>query len=415
MIASGALVVGAAPAVARADGVSEGMLQGVVTGEPMSGGPGLPDAPVPNVRVDVLQLDGTFYADTMTDKAGKYQMNVPFGRYTLTFEPVNSEYAPRNSRSGTGCSSYFGDELTVGSDSPSVTDDMRLLRGETITGSVVSAKTGWAIPDALVLVEPVGASCLPDPKGGFSESDGSYAVTGVPAGDYRLSIQASIYQYSYYSTRGTVSDPADATVHSAVGGGTFRADLPLAARPGFPEFSDVRGDPFLTNILYIESAGVTKGYPDGTYRPLGTVNRDAMAAFLYRISDTSGFTPPPTPSFSDVPPSSQFYKEIEWAKSVGITTGYPDGTYRPLDPVSRDAMAAFLFRSRDHRDFVPPSTPTFVDVTPASDQFYREIEWMADAGVSTGYPDKTYRGQNPVARNAMAAFLDRAFLSHGVG
>nr|WP_275451229.1 S-layer homology domain-containing protein [Arthrobacter sp. H14] len=33
-----------------------------------------------------------------------------------------------------------------------------------------------------------------------------------------------------------------------------------------------------------------------------------------------------------------------WAAGAGITTGWPDGTYRPLEPINRDAMAAFLYR-----------------------------------------------------------------------
>lgn len=50
------------------------------------------------------------------------------------------------------------------------------------------------------------------------------------------------------------------------------------------------------------------------------------------------------PSFSDVPEGHQFYDEIEWMAASGISTGYPDGTYRPGVAVSRQAMSAFMLR-----------------------------------------------------------------------
>ena len=52
-----------------------------------------------------------------------------------------------------------------------------------------------------------------------------------------------------------------------------------------------------------------------------------------------------TPSrFTDVKSGDQFYTEISWLAQRGITTGYPDGTYRPVTPIARDAMAAFIYR-----------------------------------------------------------------------
>jgi hypothetical protein len=49
-------------------------------------------------------------------------------------------------------------------------------------------------------------------------------------------------------------------------------------------------------------------------------------------------------SFDDVPPSHPFHEDITWLAGTGITSGYPDGGYHPNDPVTRQAMAAFLRR-----------------------------------------------------------------------
>ena len=131
-----------------------------------------------------------------------------------------------------------------------------------------------------------------------------------------------------------------------------------------------------------------------------------MAAFLYRFAGQPPFTPPATPSFTDVPVGSPFYAEVEWLVSRGVTTGWPDGTFRPTATVERQAMAAFLYRHAGEPDFTPPATPTFSDVATGA-PFFTEIEWLADTGITTGWPDGTFRPGTTVERQAMAAFLMR--------
>ena len=70
-----------------------------------------------------------------------------------------------------------------------------------------------------------------------------------------------------------------------------------------------------------------------------------MAAFLYRAQGSPPFTAPAVSPLKDISARDTiFYKEISWAYSEGITTGWPDGSYRPYSPILRDAMAAFIYR-----------------------------------------------------------------------
>jgi len=73
-----------------------------------------------------------------------------------------------------------------------------------------------------------------------------------------------------------------------------------------------------------------------------------MAAFLYRMAGSPDHTPPADSPFKDVATTQQFYKEMAWLADRGISTGWThsDGTrsYRALQPINRDAMAAFLYR-----------------------------------------------------------------------
>ena len=187
--------------------------------------------------------------------------------------------------------------------------------------------------------------------------------------------------------------------------------LPIAApwgRDPAAPFTDVRYGQliFFTEIAWMEHTGLSNGWPDGTYRPFAPMKRDAMAAFLYRAAGSPRFTPPARSPFKDVPTSMVFYKEIAWAESVGITNGWPDGTYRPFEPVKRDAMAAFLYRASGEPAFTPPARSPFVDVD-SSVIFRSEIAWAESVGITNGWPDGTYRPYQPILRDAMAAFIYR--------
>lgn len=174
-----------------------------------------------------------------------------------------------------------------------------------------------------------------------------------------------------------------------------------------PSFSDVpTNSPFYAEIAWLAVSGVTEGYPDGTFRPGSNVSRQAMAAFLYRAAGEPEFEAPETATFVDVPPTHPFFFEIEWLNDTGITTGYEDSTFRPSANVSRMAMAAFLYRAAGEPSWSPPSTAQFSDVGTAH-SFFAEIEWLVSTGVTTGYSDGRYRPSANVTRQAMAAFLYR--------
>ena len=172
-------------------------------------------------------------------------------------------------------------------------------------------------------------------------------------------------------------------------------------------FKDVPADyPFVNDINWLAQRRITTGWSDGTFRPNGSVERGAMAAFFYRMAGSPQFTAPSTPSFKDVPRDHPFYKEIEWMRARGITTGWSDGTFRPNDAVNRDAMAAFFYRFAGSPAYSAPAVSPFTDVSTGS-QFYREIAWLAEQRITTGWADGSFRPVQPIERGAMAAFLHR--------
>ncbi|WP_298461411.1 S-layer homology domain-containing protein [uncultured Cellulomonas sp.] len=174
-----------------------------------------------------------------------------------------------------------------------------------------------------------------------------------------------------------------------------------------PEFVDVRaGDAFYTDIRWLAERGLANGTRVGDqvyFYPAHPVSRQAMAAFLYRYSGEE-FVPDGAPTFTDVGPDHQFYVAIEWMAAQGLAQGYDDGTFGATKPVSRQAAAAFL-----HRLAGEPAvggTGGFVDV-PVDDQFAEAIAWTARAGIAQGYDGEVFGKTRPVTRQAIAAFLHR--------
>jgi hypothetical protein len=164
---------------------------------------------------------------------------------------------------------------------------------------------------------------------------------------------------------------------------------------------------FRSAILWVADEGIADGWPDTSFRPLLPVSRQAMAAFMYRLAGPSSSTPPATPTFSDVSRTHQFRTEIEWLAAEEIATGYADGRFLPLSSVSRQAMAAFMFRAAGAPSaYRAPTSSSFRDVA-VGRPFYREIHWLASESITTGYTDGTFRPDAKVSRQAMAAFLQR--------
>ncbi|WP_395398572.1 S-layer homology domain-containing protein [Arthrobacter sp. UC242_113] len=210
---------------------------------------------------------------------------------------------------------------------------------------------------------------------------------------------------------GAVDPAAEPVVDTAAPAAVYSdAQYPQDGAGG-KTFKDVpTGAAFAREIGWLAASGVSTGWPDGTFKPITAVNRDAMAAFMYRLAGKPAFTPPKVSPFMDVAPGYLFYKEITWLAAEGISTGWAESgnrrSFRPVQPVNRDAMAAFMYRLAG-KPVLPASTGTRFRDVPAGRAFSTEIGWLASTGVSTGWADGTFRPLQAVNRDAMAAFMYR--------
>lgn len=196
--------------------------------------------------------------------------------------------------------------------------------------------------------------------------------------------------------------------------------LPAVGKP-FADVVSTRGNsyysPFAKEIGWMSRAKISTGYrqKDGyvLYRPTAAVSREAMAAFLYRAAGSPRFSPPSTSPFRDVSTRHPFYKEIAWMHKSGTSTGWSTGggryEYRPGATITREAMAAFLYRLAGEPRVA--TRQVFSDVRTSNNAFAPAISWMAQQRISTGTRQRNgsvvFKPTAPTDRDAMAAFLYR--------
>ncbi|MFJ7974913.1 S-layer homology domain-containing protein [Peribacillus sp. NPDC096379] len=168
-------------------------------------------------------------------------------------------------------------------------------------------------------------------------------------------------------------------------------------------FTDVdKTDRFYDDIYSISEKGIISGFPDGTFRPEEKVTRAQAAIMISRALKLS-LDSTVTP-FKDVTPSVSGAEHIAAAHKQGIITGFPGGEFRPKLPVNRGDMAIILSRAFKLQG---TTDKTFSDVT-KSMKSYDSIQRIIAAKITFGYDDNTFKPNNGITRGEFSALLNRA-------
>ena len=155
-------------------------------------------------------------------------------------------------------------------------------------------------------------------------------------------------------------------------------------------FTDVKGDEWYADAVYaMATLGVLKGYPDGTFQPDRAITRAEFTTMGMQFShlDTSEEN-----LFKDVSSSDWFHSFVLGASKYGWISGYPDGTFKPNDNVTRAEVTCLvnnmLGRSADE-SFVDRNSAklnSFTDLTKSYWAYYPIMEaanghdWRANNG-----------------------------------
>jgi uncharacterized repeat protein (TIGR02543 family) len=144
-----------------------------------------------------------------------------------------------------------------------------------------------------------------------------------------------------------------------------------------------------------ERIAYINGYEDGTVRPNGSVTRAEVSAMLFRLLDDAAKDAPATSVFADVAADKWYSQSVAYLADKAILTGYGDGSFKPDSPITRAEFAAIISRF-DKSENADPAAK-FSDVS-ASHWAFAFIGNAAENGWMSGYPDGTFKPQNAITR-----------------
>ncbi|MCA9386338.1 S-layer homology domain-containing protein, partial [Candidatus Dojkabacteria bacterium] len=193
---------------------------------------------------------------------------------------------------------------------------------------------------------------------------------------------------------------------SGSSGGSGSETIPLSA--GIVPFTDVANTTFETYIDSLYERGIINGYNDKTFRPDTYVSRGEMSKFIvnaFEIAlDTSG------ENFKDVDQNNIFWVYIQTMKNNAITSGYPNGTYRPNQSVTRGEATKFVVLALQTKgvSVLLDTNSIFLDTENHTFQPY--ISFLAqyrpgDEYIIQGYGNGDFGPDDPTTRGAMAKII----------
>ncbi len=236
-------------------------------------------------------------------------------------------------------------------------------------------------------------------------------ITAEPEDDYRLQsltvtdsqgkaipvVKAADGTYTF-----TMPETDSVNVEAA-----FVPDIPGST---VEPFHDVDADAWYADaVQYVYEQGLMQGTDAGLFSPEELVNRGMVVTILYRLAGS-----PETDAsmgFSDVEPDAYYSDAVRWASSAGIVTGYSAAAFGPEDTITREQLAAMLYRyvcAQGISVFAEPLVPqAFTDVSSISDYAAEAMAWAVDTGLMAGMPDGRLAPDGSATRAQTAVILMR--------
>lgn len=186
------------------------------------------------------------------------------------------------------------------------------------------------------------------------------------------------------------------------------SDTPLAGlEPNV--FADV--DPaawYAEAIAYVTAIGLMTGTDDGRFDPGKPISRAMLVTVLYRLEGQPEVSDAPT--FVDVPDGQWYSDAVAWAQQNGIVNGYGRGFLGPNDNMTRQQIAAVLYRYAGYKNYSLEASAELAGYsdTMQIDQWAAEaMTWAVGKGLIVGITQTTLEPAGPATRAHAAAILMR--------
>lgn len=189
---------------------------------------------------------------------------------------------------------------------------------------------------------------------------------------------------------------------------TEAEEPPAPDAPSILPFADVReSDWYRSAVAYVYEQGLMNGITADRFGPDEPTTRGMIVTIFHRLE---GSPEAPAPAFPDVRADFYYAQPIAWAEANGIVTGYEDGTFGPEDNITREQLAAILYRFARYKGWdtgAGVSLDRFPDAARISPYAVQPIAWAVDEGLISGMANGTMSPGGTATRAEAATILMR--------
>ncbi len=203
----------------------------------------------------------------------------------------------------------------------------------------------------------------------------------------KVSVPTAAHTYGDWTltTPPTATEAGERTRACTLCAHTQRQEVPPTGRKPLP-FEDVGADDwFCDDVRYVYENGLMNGTEETRFSPYLSTTRGMIVTVLYRMEgapDTTAACP-----FADVPAGTYYEKAIAWAAANGIVNGYSATTFGPEDPITREQMAAILYRYASYKGIdvsAAADLSAYGDASSVSAYARPAMGWVCGAGIVQG-------------------------------
>ena len=173
-------------------------------------------------------------------------------------------------------------------------------------------------------------------------------------------------------------------------------------------FADVaKGAWYYDAVAYASQNGLMNGVSADSFAPDATTSRGMIVAILYRLEDSPSAA---QADFADVAAGAYYAGAVAWASANGIVTGYGDGTFGPDTAITREQLAAILYRYAQYLGLEVSQTADLTgygDAADISEWAQQAFAWAVREGLISGMDDGTLAPQGTATRAQVATILMR--------
>ena len=153
--------------------------------------------------------------------------------------------------------------------------------------------------------------------------------------------------------------------------------------------------------------GIMSGTSDTSFSPDSTMSRAMLASVLYRVAGSPAIGE--TGAFSDVVPGIWYADAVAWASGTGMMSGYGEGVFGSNDPVTREQLAAILYRyaqSTNQDVSVGNNILSYHDASAIEEYAIPAMQWAVGAGIISG-SESNLTPKSSATRAQVASILYR--------